>query len=158
MVARKLADGAGAAPRIVATTDRGEALDGAELVAGARSEAYSDTIAAGNVVSQDPAAGQMVDKGSAVSYVVSDGIEQVTVPDLEGPAADAEAKITDAGLTVGATSNAFSDTVAAGDVIRQDPAAGSMVDRDSTVSYVASLGIEPGQAVYAQVKSIALLN
>ncbi len=50
----------------------------------ARVEAYDDTIAAGDVVSQDPAAGTSVAVGSTVSYVVSQGPEQVTVPDLRG--------------------------------------------------------------------------
>ena len=40
---------------------------------------------------------------------VSMGIEQVEVPDLSGPAADAEAKLTAAGLSVGSVGNDFNN-------------------------------------------------
>ena len=49
------------------------ALDQAGLVTGARSEANDDNVAAGSVVSQDPAAGANVDEGSQVAYTVSLG-------------------------------------------------------------------------------------
>ncbi len=108
---------------------------------GSPSEAYDDTIAAGDVVSQDPAAGTSVAVGSTVSYVVSQGPEQVTVPDLSGAAADAEQALADARL-VGSPSEAYDDTIAAGDVVSQDPAAGTSVAVGSTVSYVVSQGPE----------------
>ena len=118
------------------------ALDDAGL-AGAPSEAYSDTVAAGLVSGQDPAAGQSVTPGSTVSYVISLGLEPVAVPDLGGASAEeAQAALDDAGLA-GAPSEAYSDTVAAGLVSGQDPAAGQSVTPGSTVSYVISLGLEP---------------
>ena len=96
------------------------ALDDAGL-AGAPSEAYSDTVAAGLVSGQDPAAGQSVTPGSTVSYVISLGLEPVAVPDLGGASAEeAQAALDDAGLA-GAPSEAYSDTVAAGLVSGQDP-------------------------------------
>ena len=118
------------------------ALDDAGL-AGAPSEAYSDTVAAGLVSGQDPAAGQSVTPGSTVSYVISLGLEPVAVPDLGGASAEeAQAALDDAGLA-GAPSEAYSDTVAAGLVSGQDSAAGQSVTPGSTVSYVISLGLEP---------------
>ena len=71
-------------------TDAEQTLTDARLTVGAVSNEFSDTVPAGDVISQVPAAGETVDKGSAVDYVVSDGIEQVEVPDFSGPAADAE--------------------------------------------------------------------
>ena len=118
------------------------ALADAELVPGAVSEAYSETIAAGSVISSDPAPGTTVDVNSSVDYVVSLGVEQVAVPDLSGAAADAGAKLVDAGLLTGAVSEAFSDTVSAGDVISQTPAADAEVAIGSAVDYVVSLGVE----------------
>ena len=65
------------------------------------SEAFSDSVAAGEVISQDPAAGTRSSVGSTVDYVISLGVETVAVPDLSGPAADAEDTLAAAGLTVG---------------------------------------------------------
>ena len=97
------------------------ALDDAGLVAGDRSEAYDDTIAAGNVLSTDPAAGSEVAPGSAVAYVVSLGVEQVAVPDLtDQPEADALTALDDAGLVAGDRSEAYDDTIAAGNVLSTD--------------------------------------
>lgn len=49
------------------------AITGAKLVVGEVSHAYSDTYAAGTVVSQNPAGGAVVDKGSKVDFTVSKG-------------------------------------------------------------------------------------
>ncbi len=125
-----------------AAADAEQMLTDAGLVVGAVTEAYSDTIAAGDVISQDPAAGTDVELGSAVAYVRSLGVETVAVPDLSGAAADAEQMLTDAGLVVGAVTEAYSDTIAAGDVVSQDPAAGTDVELGSAVAYVRSLGVE----------------
>ncbi len=124
------------------------ALEAAGLVGtpGEPGEAYSDTVATGNVMSSDPAAGQSVTPGSTVSYVISLGVEPVAVPDLVGlPEDEALAALEAAGLvgTPGEPGEAYSDTVATGDVMSSDPAAGQSVTPGSTVSYVISLGVEP---------------
>ncbi len=124
-----------------------DALVAVELVAESASSDYSDTVAAGDVISQDPAAGSTVDVGSTVSYVVSRGVEMVAVPDLTGPADEADQKLTDARLSRGTVSDDYSDTVAAGDVISQDPAAGSDAAVGSAVDYVVSLGVTPNTIV-----------
>ena len=83
------------------------ALDDAGLEPGARSEAFSDTIAAGNVLSSDPEAAEEVAPGSEVAYVVSSGPEMVAVPDLvDLPDDDALAALDDAGLEPGEASEA----------------------------------------------------
>ena len=122
--------------------DAPDAITAAGLTVGEASTAYSDSVAAGDVISQDPAAGAEVELGTAVSYVESLGVQTVAVPDLSGPAADAPDAITAAGLTVGEASTAYSDSVAAGDVISQDPAAGAEVELGTAVSYVESLGVQ----------------
>ncbi len=100
----------------------------------------SDTIAAGNVISSDPAANTEVDEGTSVTIVISLGKEDVKVPDLKNrSAADAESALAAAGL-VGGASQDYSDTVPAGNVISQSPDPGSSVEAGSTVNYVVSLG------------------
>ncbi len=118
-----------------------QALADARLV-GAPSEAFSADVPAGDVISQDPAPGTSVPVGATVAYQVSQGVEQVAVPDLTGaPAAEAEQALADARL-VGAPSEAFSADVPAGDVISQDPEPGTSVPVGATVAYQVSQGVE----------------
>jgi beta-glucanase (GH16 family) len=66
----------------------------------------------------------------------------VTVPNVTGISqVNAQSAITAAGLTVGAISQSFSNTVAAGNVISQNPTAGTSVPSGSAVNLVISLGI-----------------
>ena len=66
---------------------------------------------------------------------------RVTVPNVVGQSqASAQSAITGAGLTVGDVSEDRSDSVPAGHVISQAPAAGTSVAANSAVSLVVSLG------------------
>ena len=122
-------------------TDAEAAIVAAGLVVGNVTTANSDTVPAGNVISQDPTAGTEVAGGSAVDIVVSLGPVLVEVPNFVGLSqADAEAALVAAGLTVGVVTTENSDTVPAGDVISQDPAAGSEVAEGLAVDIVVSLG------------------
>ena len=118
-----------------------DALDAAGLVPGDVSEAYSDSIVAGHVISSDPAADAEVAPGSAVAYVRSLGPQLVAVPDLvDLPEADALDALDAAGLVPGDVSEAYSDSIVAGHVISSDPAADAEVAPGSAVAYVRSLG------------------
>ena len=65
----------------------------------------------------------------------------VTVPNVVGMSQSAaESTITGAGLTVGTVTEAASQTVPAGAVLSQNPAAGASVARDSAVNLVVSSG------------------
>ena len=117
------------------------AIETAGLTVGAIANDYSDTVPAGNVISQGPSAGTMVIPGSPVDIVVSLGPSLVEVPNVVGMSlANAEAAIENAGLTVGAVANDYSGTVPAGNVISQGPVGGTMVIPGSEVSLVISLG------------------
>jgi hypothetical protein len=99
------------------------------------------SISLSSLISQNPAAGASVVINSAVDLVVSLGPEMVTVPDVVGVAqADAEAAITAANLTVGSITQEYSLTVPEGDVISQNPIAGTSVVINSAVDLVVSLG------------------
>jgi beta-lactam-binding protein with PASTA domain len=129
-------------PNIVGMTaaDANTAIVDVNLMVGTITTAYSNTVAAGVVISQDPAAGTAVAIGSAVNYVKSLG--KPVVPYILGmTAADANTLITSVdNLQVGTITTAYSNTVAAGLVISQDPAAGATVNTGSSVNYVKSLG------------------
>lgn len=104
---------------------------------------FSDTVPLDSVIETDPGAGERIHPDTPVELVVSDGIEQVEVPDLAGLSADAaSAAVIDARLTPIAD-EAYSETVPEGEVIEQSPVAGEMIDHSSEVTYVVSLGREP---------------
>ena len=121
-------------------------LEAAGLAAGAVTETYSPTVAAGSVVSQTPAAGAEAPPGAAVDFTVSLGAQPVPVPDVVGmTAVAAGAALGAAGLAVGAVTEAYSATGAAGLVISQDPAAGTQTAPGSPVSLVLSRGPAPAE-------------
>jgi VCBS repeat-containing protein len=104
-------------------------------------EQCDNSVAAGGVISQDPTAGTMVTPGSTVTLVISTGPCPVAVPDVAGMSqAAAESAITGAGFTVGSVTEECSDTVAAGNVISQDPAGGTEAEFGASVNLVVSTG------------------
>jgi beta-lactam-binding protein with PASTA domain len=116
-------------------------LSGAGFTTGSVTTAYSDTVPAGSVISQDPPAGSLAYEGSAVNVVVSLGPQTIAVPDVSGMTqAAATTALTSAGLPLGTITEENSATVPVGNVIRQDPAAGSVVPPGTAVSLVVSLG------------------
>ena len=102
-------------------------------------QAFSETVAQGLVISQEPPAGETVKRGSEVAVVVSKGREPVPVPGVvEQERAAAEQALTDLGLVPQVTEE-FSETVAAGVVISQAPVDGTLFKGDP-VALVVSKG------------------
>ncbi len=137
-------------PNVVGTTQSAAAstLTSAGLTVGTVSEQYSSTIPAGQVMSQSPSAGAQVAPGSAVNLVVSLGTEKTKVPNVVGIShAAAQSALVSAGLTVGTVSETYSDTVAAGLVIAQNPAPSTEVNLGSPVGLSVSLGMRIGDLV-----------
>ena len=85
----------------------------------------SNTVPAGDVISQSPAAGAMAASGSMVNLVIS-GPPSVVVPSVVGDSQSAAAvAVTAAGLQFGVAYTQTSPTVPAGFVISQNIAAGT---------------------------------
>jgi serine/threonine-protein kinase len=109
-------------------------------------QAYSETVARGKVISTDPAPGGRVRDNGTVTLTVSRGPEHVTVPDVTGRTlAAAKARFRQAGLTPGAVTREFSDEVEAGKVIATDPEPGSTGSPDTAIAITVSKG-EPVDA------------
>lgn len=101
----------------------------------------SGDIAAGNVMRTDPVAGTVMAAGQSVTVFVSTGMEQATVPPLEGKSeAEARAAIEAAGLKVGQVRSVNDPSLGAGVVISAAPADGSTVAKGSTVALVVATG------------------
>src|SRR6202011_3409739 len=117
------------------------AIAGAKLTVGAVTQQSSNTVAAGNVIRQDPASGSSAAQGSPGNLVISSGPQMVTVPNGEGlPQDAATTAIRAAKLTAGTVTQQTRNTVAAGNVIFQDPASGNSVAQGSPVNLVISSG------------------
>ncbi|MEP6649084.1 MAG: Stk1 family PASTA domain-containing Ser/Thr kinase [Lapillicoccus sp.] len=131
-----------AAPGLVGTAgDAAQAARQAQhLVLGEAKEEFSETVAAGTVIAQDPAVGTSLKPAAAVAITVSKGRQPIPVTDYTGKSADQAKKVlTDAGLTVKAGDAVNSDTVPAGSVVRQTPPNGNLFKGD-TVTIVVSKG------------------
>lgn len=126
------------------------AITNAGFTVGTITTATSSTIAAGNVISQSPAAASVANEQSAINLVVSTGVDTVSVPDVVGSTQTvAVTDIVAAGLVSGVVTFAASETVVAGLVISQDPNANDVVAIGSSVDYVISTGPVP-DSVYTQ--------
>jgi len=120
------------------------AITGAGLTVGEVTSAASATVAAGHVISQSPAAGGSVARESRVGFVLSTGPEMAAVPSLIGLTREqAQSAITGAGFVAGAVTEQNHDTVPAGQVISQNPAAGTQAARGSAIAFVISTGPAP---------------
>ena len=110
---------------------------------------HDDTVAAGRVAAEDPAADGRLRRGGTVRLTVSSG-RPVVPPITAGTAVAAAAQaVRDAGLgPVKATDRQeYSAAVPAGAVIRTDPPAGTALAGGSPVTLVVSRGPEPRRQV-----------
>jgi eukaryotic-like serine/threonine-protein kinase len=100
---------------------------------------FSDNVKKGFAIRTVPPEGREVTKGTRVRLLVSQGPEQVTVPDVTGLTREsAEARLREEGLDVSADEQESDEPE--GDVISQSPAGGARVARGETVTIVVSTG------------------
>ncbi len=102
----------------------------------------------GVVLRVTPEAGAELRKGDTVNVVLSALKESVKVPQFTGKTLEEiQQLITEAGLTVGNVTEAFSPTVLAGKVLSLNPVAGSERSKGTPVDITVSKGIDPSTAV-----------
>jgi eukaryotic-like serine/threonine-protein kinase len=105
-------------------------------------EAFSDTVPRGQVIETSPAQGTLVERGTPVTLRVSQGREQVQVPDVVGETEDnARSAIEGADLRVGKVTEQESEEEP-GTVLSQNPAAGRNVAKGSAVAITIAKGVE----------------
>jgi beta-lactam-binding protein with PASTA domain len=94
--------------------------------------AFSDSVPAGDVISTSPRGGQQATKGRTITLTVSQGSEGIPVPKVVGLQREqAESELEAAGLTAEVTEQ--ESTQPAGTVLKQDPQAGTSVDKGVAV-------------------------
>ncbi|MFE9257861.1 Stk1 family PASTA domain-containing Ser/Thr kinase [Streptomyces sp. NPDC006879] len=115
-------------------------LTEAGLAPGIVTEAFSDTITQGSVISTDPTAGERRAPDTAVALVVSKGAP-VEMPSALGTDVDeARAALQDQGFTVRIAPERVNSAQPQGTVAEQSPAAGTQVARGDTVTLTVSKG------------------
>ena len=119
-----------------------DAISQANLAFGESIEKFSDTVPDGSVMRSDPVAGTSVKPDTPVDLVVSKGRRPIEISDWTGEDADqAIAALEKRKLEVDVTGEEYSDSVAEGDVISQNPTTGPLFKGD-TVELVVSKGPE----------------
>ena len=107
-------------------------------------EEYSETVAAGLIISADPAPGASAAVDSAVTVVLSRGPERYAVPDVRGqPLEAAKSAITGANLVVGIITEDWDPAVPVGSVVSADPPIGDELRPGSLVDLIVSKGPKP---------------
>ena len=106
---------------------------------------FSDTVAEGNVISQQPSPGEPMTSGSAIIYVVlSKGPQLKILPDVKDKSVSAAAeKLTDLGFVV-VQEVEYDSEVPEGKVIDYaDHDAGDKIESGSEITLIVSLGAYP---------------
>ena len=109
------------------------------------SEAYSDDVAKGEIISQVPAKDTEITKDAEISVVISLGskIKYTTVPGVSGlKAEDAQSKLSNNGLNVSVTSKETNNKSEDGIVLSQSYGEGATVKSGTTVTITVGQYVE----------------
>ncbi len=108
------------------------------------SEAYSETVDRGMVISTKPGPGSKILRGGKIEAALSKGPERYPMPVVVGLSrAAAEAAIEKAKLAVGKVSDGFSEQVAAGTVLSASKQPGASLKKGTAINLVVSTGPKP---------------
>jgi len=132
------------------------------LKVGEITEVFNATIPKGFVISSNPAQGAKVKRDTVVDLVVSKGIETFNLASFVGTNGEqALNELTAAGFNV-TTTYAFDEKAMPGEVISQQPAAGSPLPKGAAVEIFVSKGSAfvyiPNVMRYTQDRAVALLE
>ncbi|MBP6964010.1 MAG: protein kinase [Armatimonadetes bacterium] len=109
-----------------------------------KAEEFNEKYAEGFVYFSNPAPGRTIKAGKTVDVWVSRGSKYARVPRLTTlPEETARKRLMDANLTAGNVTQEYSDSVEAGNVIKQSSEPGTRLMRNDPVDLVISLGPKP---------------
>lgn len=130
-------------PRVVGLQEA-EAIDRLENAGlGADVRRRPNEAPEGEVYDQEPNAGEEIEEGSDVTIFVSEGPQEVQVPDVTGlPLKEARRALRAEGLEVGAVTREPSDEYDEGEVIRQSYPPGATVPTGTAIDLTVSSGPE----------------
>lgn len=103
---------------------------------------FNQDVPEGTVIRQIPPAGMNVKEGKIVKITISQGGEIVYVPDLKGQTLrSATISLRALGLVLGEVTKKYSVEYEEGIVLGQDPIAGSIIEKDSSINVLVSNGV-----------------
>jgi len=112
-----------------------------DLLLALQAERPDPAIPAGKIAGQVPMAGSRTPRGASIQAFISTGASAVAIPTLAGARPDdAVEQLRNRKLASGHRREEPSDTIAAGLVIRTEPAAGLSVAPDTDVTLIVSTG------------------
>jgi beta-lactam-binding protein with PASTA domain len=115
---------------------------------------YTTGLTPDTVTAQFPSPNERLRKGGEVSLTIAKALGSMTVPNLTGKTeTEAKSILTSASL-VATTVPLYSDTIAAGIVGGQVPAAGSKIDPGATVALAVSKGKTPPKVKVPKVSGM----
>ena len=122
--------------------EAGSELAGRRLTLQESGTEFSDRFERHRIMLQDPPAGSRIRVNRNIKVVVSGGSEMVEVPQLAGRSLEAAVKVlAEIGLQKGLVSQIHTPQYAAGRIIAQEPAPGSLsVRRNSAIDLLVSEG------------------
>ncbi|MDH4198288.1 MAG: PASTA domain-containing protein, partial [Candidatus Aminicenantes bacterium] len=105
-----------------------------DLSLSSRGSEFNDEWEKGKIIRQDPGPGSRIQATKQVHVILSSGSQRAQVPALEGKMLEAIVPILrEAGLARGSLSQIHTNQYAAGKVISQFPAPGTLVERGASV-------------------------
>lgn len=108
------------------------------------SEQWSPDVPRGFITLQDPPAGNVVKRGRRISVIVSLGAQGTSVPIIDGNTVrQAEILLESAGLKRGKVARAYAEDVGKDLVIASDPPGETLVQQETAVDLLVSLGPLP---------------
>lgn len=119
-------------------------IDQARLRIGDLREAFDEQLKGGYVLDQDPQPGARVERGRAISLIVSKGPQRLEMPSLVGrPLTDARRILEGLGVTLADVRTTTSPDMESGIVIDQSPRPGTQIRAQDRVTVTVS--VRPGQ-------------
>ena len=117
----------------------------------------NDSAAVDSIIKQDPLPGRKVKAGREIEVILSQGIEQVKVPNVTGVTlSDATTRLSNKGLNLGTIDNVWDEKYAEGIVISQDPLVDTNVSAGTKVNLSVSKGKQPPRAAVPDVKGLTV--
>lgn len=101
---------------------------------------YSDEVPMGSIISQEPQAGTQINQNSNISVVVSLGREMMTVPDVQFKTQEEAVELLEAAGLAADIRQEANQTVAEGNIIRQDVESGERMEKGASVTIYVSTG------------------
>lgn len=117
----------------------------------------NDSVAVDSIIKQDPLPGRKVKAGREIEVILSQGVEQVKVPNVTGVTlSDATTRLSNKGLNLGTIENVWDEKYAEGIVILQDPLTDTTVAAGTKVNLSVSKGKQPPRVEVPDVKGLTV--